>query len=99
VAAGKLLSGAAAATIAILGVHAQSAAHDQAQAVNTTAAGKEKDLQENRRLLDALLHRRAELAALPHARAPGEPRAAESRRFALDFLDRQIAKVKAQIDE
>ena len=71
----------------------------QPQAMQTTAVELSTQVREqatNESLLAALKQKRAEIAQSPLA--PNDGRRAESRRYALEFLDRQIAKIKKEMD-
>ena len=87
---GKVLLGAALTCIASLGIHATGSAQENAGTATADAAGADmRSLQADRALLEALVRRRAEVA-----RSAYDP---ESKRAALDFLDRRIAEARGRI--
>ena len=84
---GKGLPAAAMACVAGLGMQAAGLAQPETAGVEAKAS--EKKAAENRAILDALLKRRALVAQLPGG--------VEDKRYALDFLDGEIAKVRSAI--
>ena len=93
--AARMLLGAALFSLSALALHAPGLAGQKAATVaqdpSSTAA---RDEATNKALLKALLQRRAEIAQLPF-----DATRAEGRRYALEFLDRQIAKVRKDVEE
>ena len=87
-ATGKVLRGAAIG-MAALSMHAPGLAQQDSGPAHGTQSSAEADLLTEVQLLSALIRRRAEVARS----------AAEDKRHALDFLDRQIAQVLSRIAE
>jgi hypothetical protein len=78
--------------VAALGAQAPAAAHHKTQDVAIADSAEQiQDRETNRAMLANLLQRRADAA-----RSTGN---AESRRSALEFLDRQIATVRGRLGQ
>ena len=92
-ATGKVFPGAAVTIfIVALAIHAPVSARQKVQSAQGGASAVQtRDRNTNQAMLDALLQRRADVA-----RSASN---AESRRSALQFLDREIAKVKSRLAE
>lgn len=86
----KVLLGAALTCLAALGAHAPGLAQQNIENVEGDASGREmRSRATDSALREALLKRRAEVDQSASA--------AESKRAALDFLDRRIAEVSSRI--
>jgi hypothetical protein len=89
---GKLLLGAALICTSALGIQAPGSAQQKTGTLAENASGSEmSDRATNRALLDALVKKRAEVAQ--------SAREGDGKRYALEFLDRQIAKVRRDIGD
>lgn len=79
---------------AIAAVATPAAPPQTAQPAALESAG---DRSTDQRLLAALRQKRSEIARTPFA--AGDQRRVEARLYALDFLDRQIAKLEAKVEQ